>query len=146
MRSKLVLGGAVVLLAAAAAVFLIRSRPAAPAPAAAQPVASRPAQVNSGGETAQQQLSLDIIRNGLTLDKAKRMFSMVFGDLPGIVTPPGARDPDQFCGTLAANYIYRFWNELAPTEQAAAEKVLGRRTPPRPSPRSLSASIPHRRI
>ena len=52
------------------------------------------------------------------------MFSMVFGDLPGTVTPAGARDPDQFCGTLAVTYIYQVWNKLTPVEQAAVEKVL----------------------
>jgi hypothetical protein len=47
------------------------------------------------------------------------------------VTPAGARDPDQFCGTLAVTYIYRVWNKLTPAERAAVQKVLGESGPSR---------------
>ncbi len=126
MRSKLVAAVVIVTVLVAGAIWWRWRRPAPvqPASTAATPAAG-PQPAAPGRETLQQQLSLDIIRNGLTLDKAKRIFSMVFGDLPGMVTPPDARDPNQFCGTLAATYIYQFWNQLTPAEQAAVRKVIG---------------------
>ncbi|HEY6938728.1 MAG TPA: VWD domain-containing protein [Terriglobales bacterium] len=69
----------------------------------------------------------DILEQGLTPDRAKVLFSMVVGPLPGVAVPSGSADPSDRDGTLAVSYIYQVWNSLSPEQRAAAERLIHRR-------------------
>src|SRR5690348_12772871 len=92
----------------------------APAPASATAAAS--------GEVVQSQAQLqdDIIKHGVTPERAKLLFSLVVIPLPGVTIPPGIkRDPTQFDGTPAATYLMSVWDTLTPEQRKVAERRLG---------------------
>ena len=77
-----------------------RSKPAI----TATPVTSntQPSAVTSSTKpTSQMQLYEQIQQLGITPERAKLLFSLAIGPLPGVSVPDGARDPHDFCGTLA---------------------------------------------
>lgn len=73
---------------------------------------------------AQRQLVADILHNGVTPDRAKMLFSMVVGPLPGVTVPADGRDPTDYDGTLAVSYLYRVWDSLTPEQQKAAAMLI----------------------
>jgi hypothetical protein len=141
MRAKLA-AGVLVIVAIAAAVFWFRSRTAIqPQSASASgKLAGTPA-AHPGGrsETLQRRLYLDILHDGVTPGKAKQLFSLVFGDLPGITTRPEDHDPDDFCGTMAADYIRQVWGSLTEAERTAVRSVLA----PSKAARTARLDEPH---
>ena len=58
------------------------------------------------------------------MDRAKLLFSLAFGDLPGVTTRPEDRDPNDFCGTTAVTYIHAVWRSLSDADRAAVRSVL----------------------
>src|SRR4051794_30247819 len=132
MRSKSILAALVAVAVVIGAGFWIRSRrtppPSTPANAAAPSTPAAPAHARA--DRLQRRLHLDILHNGLTPDKAKQLFSLMLGDLPGMTMPDEERDPDEFCGTMAVTYIHQVWGALTAAERDAVNKVLG------PSPRT----------
>jgi len=132
MRTRLVVAGTLILIAAFLA-FLLRSRVLSnPSPqevkkAKAQP-AVPPAQPHgtvSKPIPAQRQLARDILEQGLTPDRAKQYFSMAIGPLPGVNVPPGGRDRSDFDGTWAVSNIYQVWDSLTPEQQEAVNRLIG---------------------
>ncbi len=96
------------------------------------------AQTNPAKETVltEKQLIRDIVRQGLTAERAKLLFSMVVGPLPGVTIPEGARDATDFDGTLAIGYIDHVWASLTPEQRAAVSQLIDR------SPRAASHAQP----
>lgn len=72
----------------------------------------------------QRQLYTDIETSGLSPERAKRLFSLTIGPLPGVTVPVDARDPDDFCGTRAVNAIFHVWNTLSADQQATVRRLL----------------------
>ncbi len=70
------------------------------------------------------ELVAEILKEGLTPERAKALFSMVVGPLPGVVAPAGGRDASDFDGTLAVTYIYQVWDSLTPEQRAAARELI----------------------
>src|ERR1700686_2761380 len=108
MRSRsLVLG--VVILAGVLGFLAYRSlskSKSSPSPAntTIQQPGSSPAansDILTPGIRGQQQLVAEILSLGLTSERAKLLFSMVVGPLPGVSVPSESRDPSDFDGTLA---------------------------------------------
>ena len=128
MRQKVVPAAIVaVLIVAAALVWLRRpASPSAPAPAPqAKPAAA--AAPPKGAVPSQQQLETDLIVNGVTPERAKLLFSVAIGPLPGVDIPAGfARDPTDFDGTPAITALYQVWNSLTPDQRRAAGHLLQR--------------------
>jgi hypothetical protein len=86
------------------------------------------AQSESAGAAApsQQQLLNEIIQQGVTPERAKLLFSMQIGPLPGVTIPSNIpRDPSQFDGTPAATYLMGVWDTLTPEQRQVATKLLG---------------------
>jgi von Willebrand factor type D domain len=118
---RLLLVLAVVIVAIAGFVFFRnrgKSSASPPKPAAAQS-AQWPEDIPS-----QQKLTIDIVRQGITPERAKLLFSMAVGPLPGVKVPVEARDPSDFDGTMAIGYLYHFWNTLTPEQRAAAADLI----------------------
>jgi hypothetical protein len=89
----------------------------------------------------QRQLYTDIETNGLTPERAKQLFSLAIGPLPGVTVPDNARDPDDFCATRAVSDIFQVWNTLSADQQAAVRRLLNMdRWTTTPS-RSLASSL-----
>ena len=83
----------------------LRQEAAVPAANATAPAASPLPAVASV-----QDLQDDIIKNGITPEKATLYFSLVIARLPGVTIPPGIkRDSSVLCGTPAAGYLYQVW-------------------------------------
>src|SRR5580704_3449874 len=77
-----------------------RSKPAVTA--TSMPSNTRPSAVTSSTKPpSQMQLYDQIQQLGITPERAKLLFSLVIGPLPGVSVQDGARDPHDFCGTLA---------------------------------------------
>jgi hypothetical protein len=80
-----------------------------------------------GAVLSQQQLETDLIVNGVTPERAKPLFSVAIGPLPGVDIPAGfARDPTDFDGTPAITALYQVWNSLTPDQRRAAGHLLQR--------------------
>jgi hypothetical protein len=79
----------------------------------------------------QRQLYEDIRRDGLTPERAKQLFSLAIGPLPGTTVPADGRDQTDFCGTLAVSYINQVWGSLNAAEQSAVRSLLGSAQAPR---------------
>ena len=74
---------------------------------------------------SQELLESDIIRNGVTPESAKLLFSAVIAPLPGVTIPAGfVSDPAEFDGTLAAGYLYEVWAFLTPEQRKAAAQLI----------------------
>jgi len=129
-RTRILIVVAVAIVFAVAVYWRFRPspKPAAPPPAAATGAATAPPAV----APTQQQLQADIRQKGLTPDRAKLLFSMVVGPLPGVTVPAGSRDPTDFDGTLAVQYLYHEWSALTDAQRrAAAPLIEGPTTAPR---------------
>ncbi len=110
--------------------------PTTPAPAPATATAATSGEVVQ----SQEQLQDDIIKHGVTPERAKLLFSLVVIPLPGVSIPPDIkRDPTQFDGTPAATYLMSVWDTLTPEQRKVAERRLGLRSSS-PSPSSSSAA------
>lgn len=121
MRPRLAV--AAILIAAIAVVFVVRTRRHSnPGPTAA--TATVPQHATPSNVPTQAQLQSDILRNGLTPEKAVLFFGMVVGPLPGVSVPDGSRDPSEFDGTLAVEYLYREWNALTDAQRRAARPLI----------------------
>ena len=134
MRTRLVLIGAVVLLvifAVLAARNWLRSKPTPQSARVAGPQPKSLPAAQSGGVAprplhGQNQLVAQILEQGLTPERARLLFSMVVGPLPGVSPPPDSRDPADFDGTLAVSYIYQVWSSLTPEQRQAALRLIRR--------------------
>ncbi len=126
MRSRLILGAVLVALCVVV-IMVLRSRTRPPSP----PTATTGLQTAPPSpQITQQQLETDIIQHGVTPDRAKMLFSMVVGRLPG-VSVPATRDRGDFDGTLAVTYLNQVWSSLTPEQQTAATALVAgpRRAP-----------------
>ncbi len=71
-----------------------------------------------------QQLRTAISREGNTPERAKALFSMVVGPLPGVAVLASGRDPTDFDGTYALTYLHQFWDSLTPEQRDAATALV----------------------
>ncbi len=88
-----------------------------------------------------------ILKQGLTPDRAKLLFSMVLGPLPGVSVPAQSRDRSLFDGTPAVSYIWQVWDSLTPEQQTVAANLIhrpltGRERRPGPSPSASAFETP----
>src|SRR5579883_230262 len=141
MRHRPMVAGVSLALAVVLALVIgrhLRSRPASPgttAPPAQQtaagPPAAGPASAAPPSPTPRHLLA-DIIEQGVTPERAKLLFSMAVGPLPGVTVPAAQRrDPTDFDGTLAVGYITQEWDSLTPEQRRAADRLIhpARRSP-----------------
>src|SRR5580704_6587392 len=130
MRKRLILlaGG---MLLVVLVVLVVRSR--LESPAAHPPNAGVHPDSSFGGlgtssapglAQTQEQLLKDITKQGNTPERAKLLFSMAVGPLPGVTVPVAGRDPADFDGTLAVGYLYQVWNSLTAAQRAAAAQLI----------------------
>jgi hypothetical protein len=133
MRNRLVVFG-VSIVVVALVVLAVRShlgsKKAAP-PAIVATTRSggspeAPTRTEAASVLTQQQLASAIIQQGVTPERAKQLFSMLVGPLPGVDVPTSGRDPTDFDGTLAIGYIYKVWGALTPEQREAAAKLIHR--------------------
>ena len=118
----------IVILGAVVAVawWRMRSHPEQPTSSAATqpPTAAAPAQPGSPVRSEAELLD-QIIQEGVTPERAKLLFSIAIGKLPGVELPVGLpRDPSRFDGTAAATYLMGVWESLTQEQRAAATKYL----------------------
>jgi von Willebrand factor type D domain len=144
MRSKLLVAAIALVVAVAVVAWFMRgSKPSATQQAAARSTPSGPTpQIAGPNETArsQQELESEIITKGVTPERAKLLFSMVVGPLPGVAMPPTiARDPREFDGTAAIQFLSYVWNDLTAEQQHAAAVLINR---PEKAPQSTALQIP----
>jgi uncharacterized protein YdeI (BOF family) len=100
-------------------------KPAAPATAAngpAGPAQSTPS--TSQALTSQRSLQLDINHLGLTPERAKTLFSLTVGPLPGVNIDGLTSDPTDFDGTAAVLYLQSQWRSLTPEQRKAAHDLI----------------------
>ncbi|MGO9636121.1 MAG: hypothetical protein ACLPX1_19825, partial [Steroidobacteraceae bacterium] len=133
MRNRLVVFG-VLIVVAVSVVLAVRSHLKSKTPAPPAIVATtraggspeKPSRTEAARVLTQQQLASAIIQQGVTPERAKQLFSMVVGPLPGVDVPASGRDPTDFDGTLAIGYIYKVWGALTPEQREAAAKLIHR--------------------
>src|SRR5690348_3624825 len=124
MRTRLLLTGGVVLVIVVLVIWAIVGLKKRPGSRTAEPGPARSEQAPaaSGGQASvaapglahgRRGIMADILEQGLTPDRAKVLFSMVVGPLPGVAVPSGSADPSDRDGTLAVSYIYQVWNSLS---------------------------------
>ena len=63
---------------------------------------------------------MDINHLGLTPERAKQLFSLTVGPLPGVSLDGLTRDPNEFDGTQAVIYLLNEWRALTPEQRIAA--------------------------
>jgi len=118
----------VVLAAAAVAVVWWRtwSHPEQPTSSAATPTAIAAAPARTGSPVrSEAELLNQIIREGVTPERAKLLFSIEIGKLPGVDVPAGLpRDTSRFDGTPAATYLMGVWESLTQEQRDASAKYL----------------------
>jgi len=132
---RLKLATASVLFVLAVGVVLWWSRPRRPTPenqAAANspaPASSTAAiKTDSSAVISQSDLQALINRDGVTPERAKQLFSVVVGPLPGVtITTTPSTDPADFDGTSAVLSILGVWSSLTPEQQRAAANLIERR-------------------
>src|SRR5579885_368503 len=119
----------VVAVAVGIALILVRSKSKDTKPS--QPTAQPLANGSSGpaAPTTTAQLVHDIIRHGVTPERAKLLFSMVVGPLPGVSLPPPEADPPYFDGNLAIEYLNHAWDSLTQEQRDAAAKLIHHEQP-----------------
>lgn len=88
------------------------------------PAGSAPGSSPNRPGAFQRQLYTDIETSGMSPERAKQLFSLAIGPLPGVTVPDNARDPDDFCGTRAVSAILHVWNTLSADQQAAVTRLL----------------------
>ncbi len=133
MRNRLVVFGVLIVVAVSVALAVrshLRSKTAA-SPAIAATARSGgspepPTRTEAASVLTQQQLASAIIEQGVTPERAKQLFSMLVGPLPGVEVPATGRDPTDFDGTLAIGYIYKVWGALTPEQREAAAHLINR--------------------
>jgi hypothetical protein len=133
MRNRLVVFGVLIVVTGSVVLAVrshLRSKTAAPPAIVATTRTGGSPEPPSRTEAApvltQQQLAAAIIEQGVTPERAKQLFSMVVGPLPGVDVPATGRDPTDFDGTLAIGYIYKVWDALTPEQREAAAKLVHR--------------------
>jgi hypothetical protein len=116
---------------------------------------AQPANAPRGPIHSQVELLHEILTQGLTPERAKLLFSLVVGPLPGVTVPPGSGNPYDFDGTPAISYIYQVWDSLTEEQRAAAEKLIqrpghqgnpGSRPPFSPAPTGSFSSLGAARV
>jgi hypothetical protein len=112
------------VVAAAGTLWVVRRARAVPPAAAPAPTAATPAAPPVAAAAPAASLLDDIIRDGLTPDRARRLFTAVIGPLPGVQLAAGDRDPGAFDGTFAIQEIYRVWPYLTPEQRQAAAALI----------------------
>ncbi len=134
MRSHPVVAGVsivvVVVLVALASRYRVHRKPApqvaGPAPAQAR---STPAPIGVPAPPpvhGEHRLVAQILEQGLTPERAKLLFSMVVGPLPGVSVPAESRNPADWDGTLAVSYLGQEWDSLTPAQRAVATQLINR--------------------
>jgi len=130
-RTPILAGAAAVLILALLGWWRFHTRPEPSRPTTSPPSTGNTSPTASAGSSAsvaapsQAQLESDIIRNGVTPESATLLFSVVIAPLPGVTIPSGfARDPAEFDGTLAVEYLYDVWPFLTPEQRQAAAKLV----------------------
>jgi hypothetical protein len=122
--------GILIVIAGAMAFGLARLARTKSAPPAANPASQAngpsPMATPNGMSPVpgQKQLLNDIIEKGVTPERAKLLFSMAVGPLPGVTVPPGSRDPADFDGTLAVGYLTEEWDSLTPEQRTVARQLI----------------------
>ncbi len=126
MRPRiLVLILAVVIAAVFAFWFVHRSKAPAGAPAAsAASTAATAASVQASLSSSQHGIQMDINHLGLTPERAKLLFSLTVGPLPGVSLEGLTRDPNEFDGTEAVVYLLHEWRALTPEQHSAAATLI----------------------
>jgi hypothetical protein len=133
MRNRLAIFGVSIVVAVSVVLAVrnhLRSRTAAPPAIVATTrtgsLPETPTHTGAAAVLTQQQLASAIIEQGVTPERAKLLFSMVVGPLPGVEVPATGRDPTDFDGTLAIGYIFKVWGELTSEQREAATKLIHR--------------------
>lgn len=126
MRPRIV---ALLLAAAIVAAFVFwfahRSRPPAGAPgAAAAPPPPAAASVSASLASSAHGIQIDILHLGLTPERAKQLFSLTVGPLPGVSLDGLTKDPNEFDGTQAVIYLLHEWRALTPEQRTAAAALI----------------------
>jgi hypothetical protein len=133
MRNRLVVFGVLIVVAVSVVLAVrshLRSKTAAPPAIVAttrtggSPEA--PARTEVAAVLTQQQLASAIIEKGVTPERAKLLFSMVVGPLPGVDVRTTGRDPTDYDGTSAIGYLYQVWGALTTEQREAAAKLIHR--------------------
>lgn len=119
---------ALILAAAIAAAFVFwfahRSQMPPGAPAASAPPPAAAASVDASLASSQHKIQIDIIHLGLTPERAKQLFCLTVGRLPGVSLDGLTKDPNEFDGTEAVLYLMHEWRALTPEQQKAATALI----------------------
>src|SRR5271169_6722850 len=133
MRNRLVIFGVLIVVAVSVVLAVrshLRTKTAAPPAIVATTRTGGSPEPPTRSEAApvltQQQLAAAIIEQGVTPERAKQLFSMLVGPLPGVDVPATGRDPTDFDGTLAIGYLYKVWGALTPEQREAAAHLINR--------------------
>lgn len=143
MRKGLILAAALVLIVVVAVLGLRNWRRAnVSSPIANKMTAQSPGKPAAQPSVATQapgasDLVAEILKQGLTPERAKVLFSVVVGPLPGVTLPAVRRDPSVFDGTIAIGFLARVWDSLTPEQRAVAAALIHRGQLPGES------SVPH---
>ncbi|HKW00706.1 MAG TPA: VWD domain-containing protein [Vicinamibacterales bacterium] len=126
MRPRIV---ALILAAAIVVAFAFwfahRSRPPAGAPAStAAPPAAAASSAAASLASSQHRIQIEINHLGLTPERAKQLFSLTVGPLPGVSLDGLTKDPNEFDGTAAVLYLRHEWSALTPEQQQAASVLM----------------------
>jgi hypothetical protein len=129
MRPRILILVVVILLAATAAFWLTRRSKTTSSQSAtttaSSPAAAAAAQAATNA-SSQHAIQLDINHLGLTPERAKLLFSLTVGPLPGVSIDGLTKDPNEFDGTQAVVYLLHGWGALTPEQhQAAAALIYG---------------------
>ncbi len=129
MRPRIFVLVVAILIAAAAAFWFTRRSKATSSQsattAASSPAAAAAAQA-AANASSQRAIQLDINHLGLTPERAKLLFSLTVGPLPGVSIDGLTKDPNEFDGTQAVVYLLHEWRALTPEQrQAAAALIYG---------------------
>jgi hypothetical protein len=116
----------VILAVALAAVFVFwfLHRAHAPGGAPATSATPAPASTTASLASSQHSIQLDINHLGLTPDRARQLFSLTVGPLPGVSLDGLTRDPNEFDGTQAVVYLLHEWHGLTPDQRRAAAVLI----------------------
>lgn len=96
--------------------FLLRTPPTSPPAAAVAPP-------TAGVEFANDRIRREIRTQGLTVDRARDLFALEVGPLPG-VTPPAGEVRPTFSGTYALAQLIAVRDLLTPPQQARLSELL----------------------
>lgn len=106
--------------------FHLRTPDVSPPPGTAAPP-------NAGVEFANARLRREIRTQGLTVDRARALFVLEVGPLPGVTAPDGPVSPT-FSGTYALSQLLAVRDQLTPPQRARLRELLDPTRSVMPSP------------